>query len=167
MGKYLISLMFTLLFTVSSHAGFEALNQGVSLDIFNRIDCTTGMSCSKLKDKLIITSTAVGVVNTIVAASTTTLTSAQCGSTIVYGATFVVSLPEASTVIGCRYTFVVNAVANMDINPDDADTILLLTNAAGDAIRADAVGETIVLEAINATSWVTVGAEKGTWSDID
>lgn len=110
----------------------------------------------------------VGMLNSIVTASTTTLTIAQCGSTIVYGGAFVMTLPEASTALGCRYTFVVNAVANMDINPNDGtDQILLLTNAAGDAIRADAVGESVVLEAVSADAWAPIGAEKGTWTDID
>lgn len=102
-----------------------------------------------------------------VASTTTTLTAAQCGSTIVNDSADVVSLPEASTVLGCRYTFIVGNVSNFDVNPDDADQIVLLTNAAGDAIRADAIGESVVLEAISASAWAPVGAEKGTWSDIN
>ena len=55
-------------------AGFEGLQEGTSLGIYNRIDCTDGMTCSKTKDKFTITSLAVfdydfatdgGVVSTI------------------------------------------------------------------------------------------------------
>lgn len=110
----------------------------------------------------------VGFLSNQVASTTTSLTAAQCGSTIVYDSADVMTLPEASTVLGCRYTFIVNSVNNCDINPADAsDQIVLLTNAAGDAIRADAVGESITLEAIGANSWAPVGQQQGTWTDID
>lgn len=111
--------------------------------------------------------TLVGLLQSQIASTTTTLTAAQCGSTIVNNSADVLSLPEASTVLGCRYTFIVGNVSNFDVNPDNADQIMLLTDAAGDAIRADAIGESVVLEAISASAWAPVGAEKGTWSDIN
>ena len=111
--------------------------------------------------------TLVGLLQSQVASTTTTLTAAQCKSTIVNDSADVVSLPEASTVLGCRYTFIVGNVSNFDINPDNADQIMLLTDAAGDAIRADAIGESVTLEAISASAWAPVGAEKGTWTDVN
>ena len=164
--KILLGLL-VLVWMSTSYAGFQGKNAGVSLGVMNKIDCSTGTSCSKTNGALVVTASQLGAVDNVVVASTTTLTAAQCGSTIVYGATFIMTLPEASTVIGCEFTFVVNAVANMDINPQTADQILLLTNAAGDAIRADAVGETIVLRAIDGTNWVSVGLAGGTWTDVD
>ncbi len=76
------------------------------------------------------------------------------------------NLPEASTAIGMSFTFVTVAVQNLDINPDDADQILVLTNGAGDAVRNATAGNTLTLLAIDATNWVVVG-EKGTWTDVD
>lgn len=61
----------------------------------------------------------------------------------------------------------VGATANCDLNPADADTILILTNAAGDAVRADAIGETISVIAIDATNWVVDGTPYGTWADVN
>ncbi len=75
-------------------------------------------------------------------------------------------LPEASTAIGMYYTFVTVAVQNLDINPDNGDQILVLTNAAGDAVRNATAGNTLTLLAIDATNWVVIG-EKGTWTDVD
>jgi len=95
------------------------------------------------------------------------LTSATCGTVQVCSGAGVTNLPEASTVIGCRITFVVGATANCDLNPDDADQILIATNAAGDAVRADAIGETISVIAIDATNWVVDGTPYGTWTDVD
>ena len=76
------------------------------------------------------------------------------------------NLPEASTVIGKPFLFAVAASQNLDINPDDADQILALTNAAGNAIRNATPGNTICLVAVDATNWVAVGPY-GTWSDVD
>lgn len=108
-----------------------------------------------------------GFLQNQVASTTTTITAAQCGTTFISNSADVMTLPEASTVLGCRLTFIVGNVSNFDVNPEASDSILLLTNAAGDAIRADAIGESITLEAISATAWAPVGAEKGTWTDVD
>jgi hypothetical protein len=113
------------------------------------------------------TGTMVGFKQNQVAASATTLTAAQCGSTIINAGVIEVELPEASTVLGCRYTFIVGNASTFTIDPDAADQIMLLTNAAGDAIAADAVGESVVIEAISASAWAPVGAEKGTWTDAN
>lgn len=102
-----------------------------------------------------------------VTATATTITAAQCGSTFINAGAIQMELPEASTVVGCRLTFIVNNATAFTINPDNADQIVLLTNAAGDAIQADAVGESITIQAVDATNWAPVGAEKGTWSDVD
>jgi hypothetical protein len=108
-----------------------------------------------------------GFLQKSVASTTTQLTAADCGKTFVSDSADVLTLPQAAGVIGCRITFIVGNVSNFDINPTDADEILLLTNSVDDAIRADAVGESVVLEAIAALQWAPVGAEKGTWTDID
>jgi hypothetical protein len=76
------------------------------------------------------------------------------------------NLPEASTVIGRVFRFAVAAAQNMDINPDDADQILQITNAVGDAIRQATAGSTITLLAIDSTNWVVL-ANYGTWSDVN
>jgi len=78
------------------------------------------------------------------------------------GAVF--ALPAATA--GDVYTFVVAAAQNMDINPDDADQILGLTNAAGDAVRNATIGGSVTLLAIDATNWVVIGSY-GTWSDVN
>lgn len=43
--RLFLILMF--LFTANTFAGFEGLNSGTSLKIFNRIDCSTGMTCTR------------------------------------------------------------------------------------------------------------------------
>jgi len=121
-----------------------------------------------------------GYLQTQTASTTTTLTAAQCGTTIVNDSADVLTLPEASTVIGCRYTFIVGNASNMDINPNDGtDTILPFINvvataptaispAAGDAIRCATLGGSITLEAISANNWAVVGGAAGAgWSDVN
>lgn len=100
-----------------------------------------------------------------VAATATTITAAQCGSTFINSGAVEMELPEASTVLGCRLTFIVGNASNFTIDPDAADQLVLLTDAAGDSLIADAVGESVTIEAISASEWAPVGAEKGTWTD--
>lgn len=242
--KNLVFLVLAI-FALPAFAGFQGFNGDTDLKNFSAIKCSTGLSCSKLKDKFVITSSPtlasaltltgaeatdaiinmqadesddsgddwaiksvastnslifqndvsgslatkftlstagnlslvgdlsgdggdqlVGFLNNQVAATATTLTAAQCGSTIINASGAVeVELPEASTVLGCRYTFIVGSANALTIDPDAADQILLLTNAAGDSLAADAAGESVTLEAISASQWAPVGAEKGTWTD--
>ena len=74
-------------------------------------------------------------------------------------------LPEASTVLGKSFTFVVGAVANIVIDPaDGVDLIAYSTNVAGDSLVADAVGESITLTAIAVDVYAATAAT-GTWTD--
>lgn len=104
---------------------------------------------------------------------TKNIVAADCGSTFVSSAATSANLPEASTVIGCRFTFVLGAMASFDVNPADAtDMIMQSTNASGDAIQAggnavSAIGKTIILQAVGADMWVPVSSPSGTWNDIN
>lgn len=113
-----------------------------------------------------------------VASTTTTLTAAQCGSTIISDSADVLALPEASTVLGCEYTFICGTTDDMDINPDNADIIgpvnsvasgtgAAITPSAGDAIRCTDVGSSIKLQAIEADRWAAVGVGNGAWTDVN
>jgi hypothetical protein len=168
--KFLFSILLLVLLTLPVQA-FEGLEESASLGIFNRINCDTGLTCSKAAGGIfeIDVSELAGVTqNRVSVGSNTTLTSSQCGSTVIVGGAHTVTLPEASTVLGCRYTVIVGSDTDTTtIDPDDADQLLLVTNAAGDSLTADAVGESITLEAISASEWAPIGAEKGTWTDAD
>lgn len=82
------------------------------------------------------------------------------------GGAVVFNLPEASTVIGQSFTFVVIAAQNLDVNPADADVILGATNAAGDALRNAVAGGSITLTVIDATNIVVTGIN-GSWADVN
>ena len=176
MKKGLFGFLAVLIFSITAWAGFGAYQSTTSLGIFNYIKCSTGLTCTRVGDKLQIvaggsgniagngSSTIYGYLQNRVAATATTLTAAQCGSTFYNSNAVEVELPDASTVLGCRYTFITANAANFDIDPDAADQILVQTNAAGDSIRNATLGNTITLEAISATQWTPVGI-LGTWSD--
>lgn len=94
-----------------------------------------------------------------VASTTTGITAAQCGSTFVSNSADVMALPEASTVLGCRLTFICGTADDFDINPDDADIFLptgALTPSAGDALRCTDAGAGFVIEAISASQWAII-----------
>jgi len=119
----------------------------------------------------------------LVVSTTTTLTLAQCGSTIVSNSADVVTLPEASTATSaagnCRYTFVCGTADDFDVNPFDAtdvigitgsitgaNTTTVLAPAAGDALRCTDIGAGFVLEAVGADLW-TVISTNGIITDVN
>lgn len=82
------------------------------------------------------------------------------------GAAITFTLPEASTVIGKPFHFVVVTADTVNVDVDAADIIVPLTNAAGDKIvNTGTLGNMVTLVAVDNTNFVTLGKEVGTWSD--
>jgi hypothetical protein len=163
--RFLVLLM-SFFFTMTAYAGFQAFDGTTDMDVFNKLQCGAGLTCSKVGDKFVLSPG----LQEQVASTTTTLTAAQCGSTIVSNSADVVTLPEASTVLGCRFTFVCGTADDFDVNPaDGTDTILpgaTLTPSAGDAIRCTDIGSNMMLEAVGADSWAFLGF-MGTITDVN
>ena len=178
--KMLIGLLIVFC-SLSAFAGFEGKNGGTSLGIFNRLDCGAGMTCSRAaKGTMTLVASSAGLLQDQVASTTTTITSSQCGSTFVSDSADVMTLPEASTVLGCRLTFVCGTADDFDINPSDGtdtigtvasitgtNTTTVLAPSAGDAIRCTDIGSSIMLEAVGADLWVSIGNANGIWTDVN
>jgi hypothetical protein len=121
----------------------------------------------------------VGFLQNQVAASTTPLTAAQCGSTVISAGAAVQPIPEASTVLGCRYTIVCGTADDLDIDPADGTDVIGVINAvaagtgsaitpsAGDEIRCTDIGSSITLEATGANLWSAIGVANGAWTDVN
>lgn len=177
-----IGLVLAVVLSTPAWAGFRAFNGTADLRIFNSIKCSTGMTCSRVGDKLNMvaaqtafsgsvsgggTASFVGFLQPQVAATATTITAAQCGSTFYNTGAVVINLPNGSAgLIGCRLTFITLNASNFDINPGNADQIMLLTNAVGDAIRNATVANTVILQYAATNEWVDLG-HIGTWTDIN
>lgn len=115
-----------------------------------------------------------------VASTTVAITAAQAAKTFVSNSADVMTLPEASTVLGARYTFVCGTADDFDINPADGtdaisvvasitgtNTTTVLAPSAGDAIRCTDIGSSIVLEAVAADLWASIGTANGIWTDVN
>ena len=63
MGKYIVGLM--VIFIAFGASAFEGYNGATSLKLFNTVQCSTGLTCSKLKEKFVM-------VNSLGAAATFT-----------------------------------------------------------------------------------------------
>jgi len=108
------------------------------------------------------------------ASTTVAITATQCGETFVSNSADVMQLPEASTVLGCRLTFISGTADDFDINPaDGTDQILPITASggtispsAGDAIRITDPGSSVTLEAIGANAWAA-RAHNGVITDVN
>lgn len=155
-------------FSYDHSAGYVVIGKGSAAGTTDAVRWDTNQNTIIVKElQGLGTSSAYGFLNNQVTATATTLTAVQCGSTFINSGAVEVELPEASTVVGCRYTFVTANASNFDIDPDGGDQILVLTNAAGDAIRNATLGNSVTIQAINATSWAVINKEQGTWSDIN
>lgn len=109
-----------------------------------------------------------------VATTTTSLTAAQCGKTFVAAAAAIPVLPEASTVLGCRYTFVSATDDDVDIDPADGTDELgrasvdgaAIDGAAGDEYRMTDIGTSLTLEAVGANLWAVI-SHNGPITDVN
>lgn len=181
-------------------------NSDVQVGILSKIKCGSNMSCTKVSGKLLMDASAAqsfttlavsgastlsgavlgdggdslsGFLNAQVASTTASLTIAQCGSTIVSDSADVIVLPEASTALGCRYTFVCGTADDFDVDPADgtdvigitgsitgANTTTVLAPSAGDALRCTDVGAGFVLEAVAANLWAVISTN-GIITDVN
>jgi len=121
-----------------------------------------------------------GFVARQVASTTAAIVAGQCGDHFISDSADVMTLPEASTVLGCRLKFTCGTADDFDINPaDGTDTIasisttngttavVTLAPSAGDAIRCTDIGGSITLEAIGADLWAQVAGGNGIWTDVN
>jgi len=93
------------------------------------------------------------------------IAASSCYGTTLYGSDCDVNLPAAAA--DMDVTIYLDAAADVNINPDDADQIFVLTNAVGDAISSDAAdGSFVHLKTIGDVNWICVGSA-GTWADIN
>lgn len=164
--KTFLSFILFFAFIFSTYA-FEALNNSASIGLFSRINCASDIKCTGNLRTGILNMTGIGGLETQTSfSSTTTLTVANCGTTYTNSSTAQINLPEASTGNGCRITFVTGTGMLITINPDDADQILIETNAAGDSITNTTEGNSIILEAISDSTWAPLSSI-GTWTDAN
>lgn len=188
MGKFITGLIL-FLFGVAAIAGFRGETTTANLGLLNIISCSTGITCTKSGAKMVVANantllgagsgTISGYKQAQVASTTATLTIAQCGSTIVSDSADVMTLPEASTALGCQYTFVCGVAANLDVNPFDATdafgtigtiaagAVATLAPVGGDAIRCATIGSSIVVEAVGADLWSAISYANGVWTDVN
>lgn len=176
--KPLFALLFAVLLALPAQASVQFFdNSDVLVGATSKVKCGNNITCSKDSGKVLFR----GGTHTQVAATTTTLTSSQCGSTFINsGSAHVATLPEASTVLGCRFTFTCADTQDFDVNPNDGtDTILSISTtngttgvvtlapSAGDAIRCTDAGGSITLEATGANAWTQVAGGNGIWTDVN
>lgn len=179
-------MVLALVFTVTANASMTAYNAAnTKLGGVHKVRCATGLTCTATSGLLLITPTSLaatgdvigdggdqlfGFLQNQVASTTASLTAAECGSTIVSNSADVMTLPEASTVLGCRYTFVCGTADDLDVNPADATDAIGITGAltpsAGDAIRCTDIGAGFELEAVGANLW-SVLKTNGTITDVN
>lgn len=163
--KFTAMLLVSLFMGFSAFAGVRVYNGTTDLGIASDLRCSSGMTCSKVGGKIQLVSTHNSA-NTQVAATTTTITAAQCGNTFYNTATATMTLPLASTVIGCSYTFLVLNASNFVVDANAVDQILVLTNAVGDSVTNGTIGGVLILRAAAANKWV-VTTTQGTWTDTN
>lgn len=192
MRSFKFATLFALLALAITAGAVQFYNSsGVQVGDFAKVQCGSNVTCVQSSGKLNIAVSSAsadlvgngaiqlyGFLQEQKASATEALTAADCGKTIVSNSADVVALPEASTVLGCRMTFICGTADDFDINPDNADIIgpvnsvaagtgAGITPSAGDAIRCTDIGSSITLEAIAADRWAAVGVGNGAWTDVN
>lgn len=176
MKKKISAFIAVMLLSSIAYASVQVLNSSsVNLGHFAELICGSNLTCTAVAGRLNI-QTNVALTGDGTGAmygylqeqfdgdDVSTLTAAYCGASIVGHTTTTVNLTAASVVgMGCRYTFI-NIGTSFTINPANQDQIWLLTNADGDSINANTIGEHIILEAASTAKWVAIGSSVG-WSD--
>lgn len=184
--KLVIAALIAFGLASSAHASVRVYNpSGTLIGTYTDLKFATSMSVSQVSGKAQVsagpgggTATHYGFLQNRISGtsgSTTALTYAQCGSTITndFSATYTLpSISGDSTGVGCRYTFIVNGLdsvagGQITIRPTSGEQIVLLTDKQGDAITADATGESVVLESFSNLKWAPVGKEQGTFTDVN
>lgn len=95
-----------------------------------------------------------------------TVTAAMSGTVFINSQAIQFNLPAAAA--GKTYTFIVQHGSNLDINPDNADTIYYVTGMhAGDILRSATVGDQITLFGVSDSTWIatSVTAQDGALAD--
>ncbi len=167
----------------NAHASMRIYNSsGTNLGNFTDMKLSTGLSVSQVSGKAQVSvgagtgaTTLYGFLqNRISTTGSRTLTYAECGSTVTNDGIVTYTLPSISGDAiqkGCRFTFIVgNGVSDvtyMKVKPTAGEQILLLTNKQGDAISADANGESVIVESLMNLFWAPVAKEQGTWVDTN
>lgn len=187
--KHLVSILaltLALFMAPTTFASVRVYNSaGTLLGTYSDLKLANGLAVSQVSGKAQISSTSGDGSTTLFgfrqqqSATSGDLSVADCGKTFTSdglvgsanGPIDLFNLPTISaSTLGCRFTFIVGVPSTgnqqLQVNPQTANQILLLASAAGDAISADAPGESVTLEAI-APGWAPVGKEQGTWSDIN
>ena len=81
------------------------------------------------------------------------------------GTTNAITLTLPGAAVGLNYCIFNQDGADIKIDPLDAtDTILVLTNAAGDRLTNTTIGDSVCLVALSASSWAPL-ERVGTWAD--
>ena len=175
MNKYLkigfLSLIALTMFAASFSAEaslrfFDSSDE--NLGAYTKMKCDSGLSCSIVSDQVVISSSG-GTNEYLEYSSDTTLAVGQCGATIANAdqSAISLSLPEASSVQGCRYTFVVASGSySLTIGPALDDQIAILTDGEENRIASDEQGNTISIEAVTASLWFVITSYGGDFEDI-
>jgi hypothetical protein len=83
------------------------------------------------------------------------------------GATGAQTLNLPRAISGLHITVSLAVAQDVNINPDNFDQILVLTNEAGDEITSNAtIGDTVELVAIDDSKWLPIRTV-GTWSNAN
>lgn len=181
MIKTILATAALLLFATQAQAVQFFNASDTEIGHFSQVKCAGNLSCTQSSGKLLVAADASsGILQDQVASTTVAITAAQCGSTFVSNSADVMTLPEASTVLGCRLSFVCGTADDFDVNPADASDQILsvsttngttgvvtLAPSAGDAIRCTDIGGSITLEATGANAWAQVSGGNGIWTDVN
>lgn len=156
-----LTMIVLVMFGTSAFAGFQGYQGTTNLGLAQAVKCSTGLTCSKVGEKLVmVASNMPGIISQSTAV---TLTSSDCGKTVSNPAAVSVNFPAGSTsLIGCKFTAVVGS-GGLYLNMGASDKIVGLTSVNGNYILNSSVSNNITLEYLSSGLWFPRDIS-GTWT---
>lgn len=154
-------VIFATMFSLDAHAGFRAFNGSTDLKLVQGLRCSSGMNCSVGKDAILTVNAAPAIT---APSGSSTLGADSCGKVMMSSGAAELTLPVASTVIGCQMTFVVGASGSFGPRANVADKILPTATDPGHAVKSTVVGGALVIVATKSGQWNII-SQLQSWSD--
>lgn len=162
------------------HIGLDDSTDDLVIGLGSALGTTGAMRIDENQDVTFVqnilglgTDSISGFLQKQVDSTSVSITAAQCGSTFISNSADVMVLPEASTVLGCRLTFVSGTADDFDVNPADATDVIgpisvatAIAPSAGDAIRITDIGSSVTLQAVGINLWAVI-ASNGAVTDVN
>jgi hypothetical protein len=163
MKKWILLIALAFSFNANAFRGED--QTGLNIGSFSKIKCGLNTDCDAVSGN----SFQMVEMKVVSVTADSTLAKDDCGSLQIGLADVSITLPDAGSVFGCRYSFLNgNDASSLYVNPQADDNLEFITNAAGDGVLSNSLGDSLTIVAVSVDQWMVIGVSSLTeWVDAD